>query len=108
MRAESSTPPRVLRCWAVGKDGEWEAICLDLDIAVQGESFEEVSAALEKAIRMHVETVMTLPKEERPALLDRPVPLGPRLRFALDAFRFALRRRSGGPFHHHYTMPLPA
>lgn len=30
-------PIRALHCCASGRDGDWEAICLDLDIAVQGQ-----------------------------------------------------------------------
>ncbi len=37
---------KVLRCYAEGRNGEWEAICLDLDIAVQEKSFEDAFHAL--------------------------------------------------------------
>ena len=41
----SKLASKSLRCYAEGRDGSWEAICLDLDIAVQGGSFEGVQLA---------------------------------------------------------------
>ena len=43
-------------CFAKGRPGEWEAICLDYDIAVQGRSFEEVEKFLSEAIDDYVES----------------------------------------------------
>lgn len=99
---------RTLHCYASGRDGQWEGICLDLDIAVQGRSFEEVQASLTKAVAMHLERVMELPVEERAELLHRPVPLLVRLRYALEAFFLAASLRDDGPYKHQYTMPAPA
>lgn len=99
---------RTLHCYASGTDGEWEAICLDLDIAVQGRSFEEVKESLGKAIQMHLERVSELPVEERARLLYRPVPLMTRIGFAIEAFLLALSLRDRGSYKHQYTMPAPA
>ena len=101
---------RVLYCYASGHDGAWEAICLDLDIAVQGESFEDVSALLQEAITLYLETVSALPEAERAALLQRPVPFWNRLGFAIEAFWSALRAKADGELKHQFTMamPLPA
>ncbi len=52
---------RIVRCVAEGRGDEWEAICLDLDIAMQGQSFEDVFASLNKAIALHIETALDLP-----------------------------------------------
>jgi hypothetical protein len=99
---------RKLHCIALGQDGAWEAICLDLDLAVQGRSFEEVAALLNEAIAMHLERAMTLPPEERGHLLHQPVPLPTRLRFAVQAFLLALAKDGSRGYQHHYTMPCPA
>lgn len=99
---------RTLHCYASGREGQWEGICLDLDIAVQGGSFEEVRESLAKAITMHLERVSELPVEERTELLYRPVPLLVRLRYALEAFLLAASLRDDGPYKHQYTMPAPA
>jgi predicted RNase H-like HicB family nuclease len=51
---------RSLHCYAEGRNGDWEAICLDLDIAVQGGSFEEVFGSLREAISLYLESVADL------------------------------------------------
>ena len=98
---------RVLYCYASGREGAWEAICLDLDIAVQGRSFDEVSALLREAIGLYLETVNSLPEAERAAFLSRPVPFWTRLGFALEAFWSALRAKADGDLQHQFTMALP-
>lgn len=75
---------------------------------MQGRSFEEAAALLNEAIAMHLESVMTLPPEERDHLLHRPVPLPTRLRFAVQAFLLALAKNDSRGYQHHYTMPRPA
>jgi hypothetical protein len=97
-----------LHCLALGHDGAWEAICLDLDIAVQGRSFEEAAESLREAILMHLEYVTALPPEERDRLRHRPVPLLTRLRFAARAFLLALAKDTTSAYQHQYTMPYPA
>jgi predicted RNase H-like HicB family nuclease len=101
--------PRVLHCYAFGDDNEWQAICLDLDLAVQGRSFEEVFHRLTEVICLHLEGVMELPEEDQKRLLNRSVPWFVRVKFAVAAFIMALRTRGQkGRFEHHYTMPAPA
>ena len=70
---------RLLHCYAEGRNDDWEAICLDLDISVQGRSFAEVYGSLNEAIAVYLASVHDLPSEERARLLDRPVPLRVRL-----------------------------
>jgi hypothetical protein len=100
--------PRTLHCYAAGRDGQWEAICLDLDIAVQGASFEEVSSSLEKAISLYLKSVSDLPFEEQKRLLHRHAPLRLRLQFASDAVLSLFRRDEGERYRHQYTMPMVA
>lgn len=97
---------RVLRCFAEGRDGEWEAICLDLDIAVQGQSFDEVFHSLNDAIRLYLESVQTLPEHEQKHLLERPAPLSLRLKFLLQAVRALVRDRGSAYSQHQYTVPV--
>ena len=99
---------RILHCYAFGSDGQWEAICIDLDLAVQGRSFEEASRLLGEAITFHLEGVMELPERDRTRLLSRRVPWHVRLQYAVEAFRFFMRNRDGGRFEHQYTIPCPA
>ena len=96
-----------MHCYAEGRDGDWEAICLDLDIAVQGRSFEEVFGSLQEAISLYFETVAELPADQRPGFLDRPVPLPVRLKFLTRVVRGLF---SGGDDiqRHQFTMPVAA
>jgi predicted RNase H-like HicB family nuclease len=99
---------RTLHCYAEGRDGEWEAICLDLDIAVQGRSFEEVFASLQEAVALYLETVADLPPEERRPLLHRSAPLSVRLKFLAHAVRGLFSDHDGHSHRHQITMPLAA
>lgn len=71
----------IIRCYAVGREGDWEAVCLDFCLAVQGESFEEVRARLNESIEGYLEYVETLPEAEQRAFLRRRAPLSQRLEF---------------------------
>ena len=53
----------ILHCYATGRDGDWEGICLDLDIAVQGSSFEEVARSPRDAVSLYLESVSSLPDD---------------------------------------------
>jgi predicted RNase H-like HicB family nuclease len=99
---------RTLHCYAEGRNGEWEAICLDLDIAVQGRSFEEVFASLQEAIALYLETVADLRPEERRGLLHRKAPLSVRLKFLTQAVRGLFSDQDGDSQRHQFTMPLAA
>ena len=99
---------RTLHCYAEGRDDEWEAICLDLDIAVQGRSFEEVFASLQEAIALYLETVAELRPEERRPLLQRSPPLSIRLKFLIHAVRGLFSDDGGHHQRHQFTMPLAA
>ena len=88
-----------LRCYAYGRDGDWEAICTDLDIAVFGASLPEVEASLRTAVDLYLETVSELPDEERRRLLARRAPLHVRAKLATLTWLQRLRghrdRRQG-------------
>ena len=96
----------VLRCYAEGRDGDWEAICLDLDIAVQGSSRNDVVAKLEDAIELYIDSLSDLPESDRVRLLRRPVPLGLRLKIYLKVLRaMFLRHRHDDSFHVQFDVP---
>jgi hypothetical protein len=65
---------RKLYCVARGHGNEWEALCLDFDLAVQGRSFEDVKNALHGAIVDYVKDVCALPPADRDRLLARSAP----------------------------------
>lgn len=99
-----------IACYAEGRPGQWEAFCLDFDIAVHGQSFEDVFRDLNKAIAMYLETVATLPAEEKAHLLKRRAPLSIRMKFMWYALRYALTGRTGngGKSRAEFTVPCPA
>ena len=70
-------------CYAWGSDGDWEAICVDLDLAAQGGSLEEVRHEIGDAIETYISYVDELPESERERLLDRKAPLGLRLKLVI-------------------------
>lgn len=79
---------RKLTCYAWGKPGDWEAICVDLDIATQGESYEEVKRDLELAVEDFLDYAAELPELDRKSILSRRVPRLLRMRLELQ-YRWA-------------------
>ncbi|WOF74118.1 hypothetical protein QMT40_001765 [Parvibaculaceae bacterium PLY_AMNH_Bact1] len=100
----------VLRCMAEGTEGSWEAICLDLDIAVSGGSLAEVTDSLHGAVAEYLEFVATLSEEDQIPLLNRKAPLWLRFQFAYRSFAVAV----GWPWHNsdggksHVPIMVPA
>jgi hypothetical protein len=85
-----------LLCVARGGGERWEALCLDLDLAVQGRSFDEVRALLEEAVSSYVEDPKAEEEPARSQLLARRVPLHVRLAWAWRFFKAALYGRPPG------------
>lgn len=81
---------RTVRCYAEDEAGGWVAVCVDFDLAVQGDTFEEVYASLNQAIEDYLEDVAELPAEERARFFKRRAPLLERLRFLWVALRGGL------------------
>lgn len=80
------TMPRVIQCIASGHGTDWEAFCLDYDLAVQGRSFEEVRLSLAKAIDMYLDSALAEPEPLRTRLLARRAPFRVRLMWAWRVF----------------------
>ncbi len=93
--------PKAVLCVASGHGSQWEAFCLDFDLAVQGESFEEVRRLLTDAIEMYVQTAEAEPEPNRSRLLARKAPFLVRLMWAWRVFWSTLliraTRRDGNP-----------
>jgi predicted RNase H-like HicB family nuclease len=99
---------RTVHCYAAGRNGAWEAICLDFDIAVQGNAFEEVLSSLQDAISLYHESVANLPPRERGGLLHRPAPLSVRSRFLTHALRGLFADGGRDTQRHQFTMTVAA
>ena len=99
----------VVYCFAEGRGDQWEALCINFDLAVQGTSFPDVYEGLNKAINEYLRYIHSLPKDEQARFLNRRVPFWTRLEFAFRAFFDALRSRDGGANHRYgYTLPCSA
>ena len=85
---------RSVMCVAKGVAGEWEALCLDFDIAVQGDSFDNVRDLLHDAIEGYVSDVSREDAETARRLLQRRAPLGVRAKWAIGQFVHQLRHGS--------------
>jgi predicted RNase H-like HicB family nuclease len=96
-RLEDAMAERSLQCYAHGhSDGVWEAICVDLDIAVQGRSFAEVREFLQTAIESYIEQAKQERPEDAKRLLNRRSPWHVRVRYALAAAAGSLFGRATG------------
>ena len=84
-----------LKCQAYGGGTSWEAICVDLNVAVCGRSQPEVRASLRTAVDLYLETVATLPAAEHDGFLSRRAPWHTRAKLATLARLNALRRDRG-------------
>ncbi len=96
-----------LLCYAEGHGEAWEAFCLDLDLAVQGRSFEEVYRSLSAAIRDYVEAALKEDRATAERLLNRKAPLLERLRFYRRYVGSILRSHKDEETHG-FTIPSPA
>jgi hypothetical protein len=84
-------------CVAHGHGSQWEGLCLDLDIAVQGQSLEQVKTSLESMIASYIEDAGHEDEATRNKLLGRRAPLSVRVPWALRLFfRSILSNRNRG------------
>ena len=95
--------------WSVG-EGQWEAICTDLDIAAQGCSLEDAKKELEDAVDVYIDFVMTLPEDEIERFLKRKSPLWLRLRLDANYRVSGIRRllRLSQSFAEPWVVEAPA
>ncbi|MGH7052445.1 MAG: hypothetical protein ACREFK_10785 [Stellaceae bacterium] len=96
---------KILSCYAVKQKQGWEAICLDFDIAVQGESFSKVEQKLREALNSYIEYVNTLPQQDRQQFLDRRVPWHVRARFVLGVTLSMLFHGADGSGPQSFGLP---
>ena len=70
---------KFLICVARARGEIWEANCLDLDIAVQGDSLSDVKEQISRAVETYFEDARKEEEPDRSALLNRRAPLRVRL-----------------------------
>ena len=96
---------RRFRCYAVGRSGNWEAVCIDLSLAAQGRSLDEVRQTLSESIIQYLDYVEGLPVDEQEAFLNRKAPLGQRMEFYRALLSWLLRR--GGDSRDDKPLSVP-
>lgn len=104
-RLQEPGRPQAVLCYAEGAGGRWEAFCLTFDLAVQGESFEDVYRKLNEQIALYAEGVAAMAPQDRKRLWNRRAPLGARARFAWKILRAAMAGRDGKS-RHEYSLPM--
>lgn len=72
--------------YVYGSGDHWEAICLNLDIAAQGESLEETKNLLFEMIAEYISLAEEMPAPERERMLNRSAPFLTRLGYHLGYF----------------------
>lgn len=80
-------------CFAHGDASGWEAICIDFDIAVQGDSLDAVKASLTIAINSFVNDLQREDETTRAALLNRRAPFWVTLGLTMKLIAFNVFRR---------------
>jgi hypothetical protein len=82
-----------LECIAHGSGNEWQAICLDLDIAVQAHSLNDVTHLLQESVATYIQDALAQDEPLRSELLNRSVPFSVRMAWAIRLFMATLSRR---------------
>ena len=101
---------QVLRCYLRGRPDRWEAICVDLDIAVEAASRTDVARALEEAVASYIDAALAEddPKTIR-RLLHRRAPYWVRWPIMWSAARHAvMRSRSDKELRASFELACPA
>ena len=81
---------RKLTCYAWGKPGDWEALCVDLDIATQGPSLEYVQNDLQLVVEDFWDYAAELPEIARKSVLSFRTPWWLRAQLWLQNQCFAI------------------
>lgn len=96
-----------LLCFAHGQGDEWEAICLDLDLAVQGRSYEEVYEGLNRAVGTYIQDALKEKPDVTRKLLRRKAPWHVRAGY-IGSFVLSTLLSRDTEQRHGYTLPCAA
>jgi hypothetical protein len=80
-------------CIAHGSGNEWQAICLDLDIAVQAQSLHDVTRILRESVASYIQEALQQDEPLRSQMLNRSVPFSVRAAWAVRLFMATILRR---------------
>ncbi len=90
----------ILRCYAEKKDSIWQAFCIDLNLAVQGETRDEVRVKLQRQISSYLyDALEGEDKEYAAQLLSRKAPIVFRAKYAFYKILINFHKAKNGMNH---------
>ncbi len=102
-----SQPRLLLRCYARAVEGQWQAFCLDFDLAAQADTYEEARAKLASMISAYLyDALRGGDRDHAEQLLHRRAPWTIWLRF----YSYLLQDKVlhvGSRLHHLFREPVP-
>ena len=96
----------VLRCYAEQKHGQWQAFCLEFDLAAQGDSYQEVKDKIESQIKSYVQDALGEDQEYAAQLLSRKAPFSHWLKWIYYCITYEYFHMRHG-MHKLFTETLP-
>lgn len=105
---EMSPGNLVLRCYGQNiKKGKWYGMCLELDLAVEADSPDELKEKLNEIIVSYIESVLdTGDKNSIPALLNRRAPFKHFLKYHSIKVQNSIHRASNITFNEFIPFKL--
>ncbi len=97
-----------LLCFARGRPGAWEAICVNLDIAVQAATQKEAFLLMETSILKYLDSLKDESPEDRARLLARRTPFFTRAKLVLGFLWHTLRTPKDPDYRASFEMPCHA
>ena len=95
----------IVKCYAEQEDNYWVAVCLNFNLAAQGDSFEEVKVKLEAMIAEYVfDALVGQDKAYAAQLLSRRAPLSVWLKYRFIKLKSTVLHGPGRVFDE--IMPL--
>lgn len=103
----------ILRGLAERKEGVWQAFCLDLSLAAQGETFDEAMAKLESQVKEYLyDALEGEDKEHASYLLSRSAPASLWLKYYSVKITNVIQalwmhNKAPAPTHKAFQKPMP-
>lgn len=99
---------RTLTCYAYGHGKMWEAICVDLDLAVDGVSLDDVKRKLTGVMHTYIEDASKEDEKTRVSLLNRKAPLWLRCKLRLMHAWYATKQKKSNDGYEAFGMQCAA
>ncbi len=96
----------LLRCYANKRDDQWQAFCIDLCLAAQGDTLEEARNKLHSMIDDYVREALTVDRDHANYLLNRKAPIKQMATYHYYSFMHRLGKLKDG-LHILFKETLP-